>query len=148
MDSGFATSRTRTARSKRATTSSLTTVRSFPSPACTSVDLFVPDATYFPNRAAKIYFRPPLVAGAHLTFAPVASFDAANATGKAQGPTSVEPTSTFDNLKEKLVAALPSSGTSRDVEIGSIGILHPTVLKAYELDFPCSAMEFDVDPFL
>lgn len=50
------------------------------------------------------------------------------------------PASTLQKLKETL--------TGRDVLIGSIGILHPTVLKAYELDFPCSAVEFDVEPFL
>lgn len=86
-----------------------------------------------------------------MTFAPVASADLANATGIASTPTKSNDTdsSPLDNLKEKLSSALPSlTGTSRDIEIGSIGILHPSVLKSYELDYPCSALEFDVDPFL
>lgn len=45
-------------------------------------------------------------------------------------------------------SSAPSVPTSRDVAIGSLGILHPSVLKSYELDFPCSALEFDLEPFL
>lgn len=105
------------------------------------------DATYFPDRAAKIYYRPPLVAGAHITFAPVASVNVANATAVVSSSESTpKPAGVFENLKEKLSAALP--GSSRDIEIGSLGILHPSVLQAFELDFPCSAMEFDLEPFL
>jgi len=81
-------------------------------------------------------------------------------------------TGPLDNLKSKLSAALPSvlkkshhhddnetspttssspasaPGPQRDVAIGSLGILHPSVLKSYELDYPCSALEFDLEPFL
>lgn len=32
--------------------------------------------------------------------------------------------------------------------IGSFGILHPEVLEKYGLNFPTSAMEFDLEPFL
>lgn len=106
------------------------------------------DATYFPDRAAQIFYRPPLVAGgAHLTFAPVASADLANATGIASTP-SKSTASPLDTIKDTLSAALPSLSGSRDVEIGSIGILHPTVLKAYELDYPCSSLEFNIEQFL
>ncbi|KAI5480225.1 phenylalanyl-tRNA synthetase beta chain [Pseudohyphozyma bogoriensis] len=109
------------------------------------------DATYFPNRGAEIYYRPPLVAGAHTTFAPVASADASNATATSTtstpAPSSDSP-STFDNLKDKLASALPSSASSRDVRIGSLGILHPSVLKSFELDYPCSSLEFDLEIFL
>ena len=99
------------------------------------------DATYFPDRSAKIFYRPPLVPGAHITFAPIASLSSANATATISSTSAhLEPTSTIQKLRENIVG--------RDVEIGSIGILHPTVLKAYELDFPCSAVEFDVEPFL
>lgn len=66
----------------------------------------------------------------------------------------------LDTIKDTLASALPavakplvgagqSEGqTGRDVKIGSLGILHPSVLKAFELDFPCSSLEFDVEPFL
>lgn len=121
------------------------------------------DATYFPNRAAKIYYRRPLVAGAHITFAPVASVNAANATGVVSSSslqphstaTATTTTSPLDSLKATLSAVLPGGGAAtttnhseRDVEIGSLGILHPSVLQAFELDYPCSAMEFDLEPFL
>lgn len=117
------------------------------------------DPTYFPNRSAKIFYRPPLVAGAHITFAPVASADAANATATVQStpstpaPTQETSSGPLDKIKEALSSALPGSGAkagpgARDVEIGQIGILHPSVLKSFELDYPCSSLEFDVEQFL
>jgi phenylalanyl-tRNA synthetase beta chain len=64
----------------------------------------------------------------------------------------------LDTIKDKLAAALPSvakplvagaaAGAAADIKIGSLGILHPSVLKAFELDYPCSSLEFDVEPFL
>lgn len=45
-------------------------------------------------------------------------------------------------------AAAASAAPHKDVKIGSLGILHPSVLKAYELDYPASTLEFDVEPFL
>jgi phenylalanyl-tRNA synthetase beta chain len=37
--------------------------------------------------------------------------------------------------------------TNRDTEIGSLGILHPTVLEKYEIAYPCSSLEFSLEPF-
>ncbi|GAA5924181.1 hypothetical protein JCM3775_005615 [Rhodotorula graminis] len=73
----------------------------------------------------------------------------------------------LDTIKDKLAAALPSVVVGaakkagheaheaahevervKDVKVGSLGILHPSVLKAYELDYPASTLEFDVEPFL
>ncbi|KMZ05509.1 phenylalanine--tRNA ligase beta subunit [Drosophila simulans] len=34
------------------------------------------------------------------------------------------------------------------VVIGKIGVLHPTVLQAFELTTPCSAVEFTIEPFV
>jgi phenylalanyl-tRNA synthetase beta chain len=42
----------------------------------------------------------------------------------------------------------PASVLSRDIVIGSLGILHPSVLANFELVRPCSALEIDVEPFL
>ncbi|GAA5866992.1 hypothetical protein JCM8547_008401 [Rhodosporidiobolus lusitaniae] len=80
------------------------------------------------------------------------------ATAKEQADDSKGP---LDSIKDKLASALPAVGAvaeslsapatkvgARDVKIGELGILHPTVLQAYELDFPCSTLEFDVEPFL
>jgi phenylalanyl-tRNA synthetase beta chain len=100
---------------------------------------------------------------------------AVEASSSESTPTATTETSSphhsgpLDTLKEKLSSALPSvlkkhhheesssssstsapaaAALSRDVAIGSLGILHPSVLKSYELDFPCSALEFDLEPFL
>ncbi|XP_055682079.1 phenylalanine--tRNA ligase beta subunit [Lutzomyia longipalpis] len=36
----------------------------------------------------------------------------------------------------------------RGARIGTIGVLHPTVLHAFELTNPCSLMEFTIEPFV
>ncbi|KAF8076528.1 hypothetical protein FPV67DRAFT_421019 [Lyophyllum atratum] len=36
---------------------------------------------------------------------------------------------------------------NKDLEIGSLGILHPTVLAKFEIGYPCSALEFTLEPF-
>lgn len=125
------------------------------------------DATYFPGRSATIFYRPPPSGvDAHTTFAPTSSTDSADAQAYASPSSashlapSASPSAKgpLDTIKDKLASALPSlsgagegeqkGSASRDIEIGSLGILHPSVLGAYELDFPCSTLEFDVEPFL
>jgi phenylalanyl-tRNA synthetase beta chain len=34
-----------------------------------------------------------------------------------------------------------------DTQIGTLGILHPSVLAKFEIGYPCSALEFTLDPF-
>lgn len=102
-----------------------------------------------------------------MQLAPVASADPSNASAVApeakenaqpETPTKSGP---LDTLKDTLSSVLPGhhhrsskkegaavSAFSRDIEIGQLGILHPTVLKSFELDYPCSSLEFDVEPFL
>ena len=72
------------------------------------------DPTFFPGRAATIYYRP-----------------AREATALAA-------------LKRTLKAALNHPD---DLEIGVLGILHPTVLEKFEISYPCSALEFTLEPF-
>lgn len=36
----------------------------------------------------------------------------------------------------------------KDVSIGKIGVLHPTVLQAFELNHPVSVVEFNMEPFV
>ncbi|BGP40852.1 phenylalanine--tRNA ligase subunit beta [Rhodotorula kratochvilovae] len=133
------------------------------------------DATYFPGRSADIYYRAP-VSGvdAHATLAPLQSAHAEDAQAAPASTPPQAPTSTprpalapapeqsegkkgpLETIKDTLAAALPSVAGGagavaekvKDVKIGSLGILHPSVLKAYELDYPASALEFDVEPFL
>ena len=40
-----------------------------------------------------------------------------------------------------------ASKDEKDVEIGKLGILHPSVLEKFEIGYPCSALEFSVEPF-
>jgi phenylalanyl-tRNA synthetase beta chain len=57
----------------------------------------------------------------------------------------------LDNLKDTLGKALPSSTRTagqKAIQIGELGILHPTVLQQFELDYPCSTLEFNLEPFL
>ncbi|KAI0347525.1 phenylalanyl-tRNA synthetase [Trametopsis cervina] len=68
------------------------------------------DPTFFPGRAATIYYRRP---GAR---------------------------SSLDAIKHAL-------SIGEDEEIGVLGILHPTVLEKFEIGYPCSAVEFTLEPF-
>ena len=72
------------------------------------------DPTFFPGRAATIYYRAPQ--------------DASGLTV----------------LKRTLKAALDRAD---DLEIGVLGILHPSVLEKFEISYPCSALEFTLEPF-
>ncbi|OBZ76644.1 Phenylalanine--tRNA ligase beta subunit [Grifola frondosa] len=73
------------------------------------------DPTFFPGRAATIYYRPP--------------------------PTE---NNTISEITRDIKAALHKPG---DKEIGMLGILHPTVLEKFEITYPCSALEFTLEPF-
>ena len=35
-----------------------------------------------------------------------------------------------------------------DDVVGSFGIVHPQVLENFEIGFPCSSFEFNIEPFL
>ncbi|CCM01724.1 uncharacterized protein FIBRA_03790 [Fibroporia radiculosa] len=73
------------------------------------------DPTFFPGRAATIYYRaPPQEKGA------------------------------LSGIKRDLKAVLGAPG---DLEIGVLGILHPSVLEKFEIGYPCSALEFSLEPF-
>ncbi|KAL6309522.1 hypothetical protein BKA93DRAFT_723109 [Sparassis latifolia] len=73
------------------------------------------DPTFFPGRAATIYYRaPPPEKG------------------------------TLSALKRTVNAVVHTPG---DEEIGLLGILHPSVLEKFEIPYPCSALEFSLEPF-
>ncbi|TFK29380.1 phenylalanyl-tRNA synthetase subunit beta [Coprinopsis marcescibilis] len=50
----------------------------------------------------------------------------------------------LSQIKDKVEAALHHK---HDIAIGSLGILHPTVLEKFGINFPCSALEFSLEPF-
>ena len=49
--------------------------------------------------------------------------------------------------KSKLAAVKAALGAVQDAEIGTLGVLHPSVLEKFEIGYPCSALEFNLEPF-
>ncbi|KAG8814375.1 phenylalanine--tRNA ligase subunit beta [Serendipita sp. 400] len=41
-----------------------------------------------------------------------------------------------------------SGAGEEELNLGVLGILHPTVLTNFEIPYPCSALEFNLEPFL
>lgn len=82
--------------------------------------------TFFPGRAATIVYRE-----------------------KTKGVES-EDRSKLSKVSEGIKSALTGSLSSHkaDREIGVLGVLHPTVLQNFDIGFPCSALEFNLEPFL
>ncbi|WVR05649.1 phenylalanine-tRNA ligase, beta subunit [Kwoniella sp. DSM 27419] len=91
------------------------------------------DPTFLPGRAAHVYYRP-----------------RPNAQPSEPTPSGSSSDSPLSTLAAGLKAALPSTDNAaeRDINIGSLGILHPSVLSNFELTRPCSALEIDVEPLL
>ena len=79
--------------------------------------LAIVDPTYFPGRAAAIYYRPVQSSRKHSGLAAV---------------------------KKGIESVL---GSHSDIELGSVGILHPSVLEKFEIPYPCSALEITLEPF-
>ncbi|KAI0036810.1 phenylalanyl-tRNA synthetase subunit beta [Vararia minispora EC-137] len=68
------------------------------------------DSTFFPGRAAAIYYRAPTKSSV-----------------------------------STVVRSMLHGGL--DIEIGKVGVLHPDVLEKFEIGYPCSALEFSLEPF-
>lgn len=52
--------------------------------------------------------------------------------------------------KDSMLSAMKRDTAVRvkkDIQIGTLGILHPSVLAKFEIGYPCSALEFTLDPF-
>ncbi|KAH7887631.1 hypothetical protein F5I97DRAFT_1861737 [Phlebopus sp. FC_14] len=78
------------------------------------------DPAYFHGRAATVFYRPP------------------------------PPLQAKSKLSEVVneVKDVFTSHSSRDIAIGTLGVLHPNVLANFEITYPCSALEFNVEVFL
>jgi len=50
----------------------------------------------------------------------------------------------FPGRAARIIYRVP---TQSEVEIGRIGVLHPTVLEKFEIGYPCSVLEFTLEPF-
>ena len=79
---------------------------------------------------------------------PMCSVDAMYFPGRAATiyyrPPPNHPRRLLSQIMGKVEAALHHK---HDIAIGSLGILHPTVLEKFEINFPCSALEFSLEPF-
>jgi len=105
--------------------------------------------TFFPGRSAEIWFRP----GKEIENKEVEIENAPRVQPIESNPppTQQQKTTTpLDSVKSALAEALPklSNLKGKDVKIGNIGVLHPEVLQKFEIDYPCSAVEFCIEPFL
>lgn len=74
------------------------------------------DPTFFPGRAATIYYR-------------------------------ARPTEALASAPKQKADPTRTAFESADVPIGRLGILHPSVLEKFEIGYPCSALEFSLEPF-
>lgn len=103
------------------------------------------NGTFFPGRAASVHLRLPKV-----QFNPGAVTDA-----KPPQAEKTEKTGALETVKQALEKVLPTTSGDKEDEttegdrvVGHIGVLHPTVLKNFSIDYPCSALEFNLQPFL
>lgn len=103
----------------------------------------------------------PILDSAVTTKATSGSTDIAQPKAEKDESASVKVTNTLSSAADSLGKALSDivSGKTAsnvaqkvrqggDVDIGLIGVLHPEVLSSFELDYPCSALEFDLEVFL
>ncbi|EJD01421.1 phenylalanyl-tRNA synthetase subunit beta [Fomitiporia mediterranea MF3/22] len=79
------------------------------------------DPTFFPGRAATVYYR------------------------STPSSPSIKHSSSLSKIADEIKSTL--TGSSDDKPIGVLGILHPTVLENFEIGFPCSALEINLEPF-
>jgi phenylalanyl-tRNA synthetase beta chain len=76
------------------------------------------DPTFFPGRAATIFLRCP----------PKERETGSIRRGEGEGEGLIKP-------------------LNNEMAIGTIGILHPDVLQNFDIGYPCSALEFTLEPF-
>ncbi|KAJ7765004.1 hypothetical protein DFH07DRAFT_1015589 [Mycena maculata] len=52
--------------------------------------------------------------------------------------------SALSAVKQEIESALH---LEQDMKLGTLGILHPTVLEKFDIGYPCSSLEFSLEPF-
>ncbi|KAB5595475.1 Phenylalanyl-tRNA synthetase beta chain [Ceratobasidium theobromae] len=136
------------------------------------------DPTYFPGRAAKIFYRPrrgtetrepkPLVEDPEIMdTAATKTAESAILPSATAEPTKTKVAQVVSTITSAIKDVVPSASqpvktglkegsaesthpprSDGSIEIGSLGILHPSVLESFEIPYPCSALEFDLAPFV
>lgn len=115
---------------------------------------WVSEPTYLPGRGATVYFRP----------RDQNSTQASTVTQTREEPKPKSDAGPLHTIAENLKAALPGvksdktasaptssvlpTSSGADIVLGSLGILHPSVLANFELVRPCSVLEIDIEPLL
>lgn len=128
-------------------------------PVAAPTEQYGADETFFPGRSAKIFYRPPTsskpqsiqLVDPDLETAPDPLPDPEVVAQNAEASNTTSRTSVADKLRasSEAVTKAFTSSAARDIEIGHLGILHPSVLRNFEIDaFACSALEIDLEPFL
>ncbi|KAG8894915.1 phenylalanine--tRNA ligase subunit beta [Tulasnella sp. 403] len=94
------------------------------------------DPMFFPGRGAKIFYRAS-------TNPPYSDSQVAVPPPGEPAPKSLPTT-----VRDAVVSTVSSTRTRNDLELGLIGVLHPTVLANFEVTYPCSALEFTLEPLM
>ncbi|KAF8341323.1 phenylalanyl-tRNA synthetase [Cantharellus anzutake] len=81
----------------------------------------VDDAMFFPGRAATVCYR--------------------------LNTSTPSPKSKVAVSKDALKSVVGTGDSQQDLEVGTLGILHPTVLQNFEIGYPCSSLELNLEPF-
>jgi phenylalanyl-tRNA synthetase beta chain len=103
---------------------------------------------YFPGRAASIYYRRSASAKQDQERQDTSAVKALPSHESNTNPSGVLGTVT-KALRDALPGAAGANGPqTEDICIGSLGILHPTVLSNFSILNPCSSVEIDIEPFL
>jgi phenylalanyl-tRNA synthetase beta chain len=100
---------------------------------------------YFPGRAANIYYRRSPSAKEDQSKQDTSAVEALPEQRVASSP--------LDTVTKALKNVLPGNNVNesegvQDLLIGSLGILHPTVLQNFSILNPCSSLEINIEPFL
>lgn len=101
---------------------------------------------YFAGRGATIYYRRAVAGKTGQDKQDTSAVEPVEST-ESSGQSSVLDTIT-QSLRNALPSSTPSTGKTEDIVIGSLGILHPSVLERFSLTNPCSSLEFNAEPFL
>ncbi|CEH14841.1 phenylalanyl-trna synthetase subunit beta [Ceraceosorus bombacis] len=111
------------------------------------------DSTFLPGRGAAIFYIPSKdsrdqdAAAVELpSTAPPASEANPCIPLPQQGKEAAPPSALAKAAQAVSSAVTPTK--VKAIRIGSLGVVHPLVLKAFGVDYPCSAIEFELEHFL
>jgi phenylalanyl-tRNA synthetase beta chain len=112
-------------------------------PRISGADLQAETGYYIKEANGRPFLLPSAVSSAlNFSFADPAFFPGRAATIFYRAPPTGQ--SHLTTIKNDIEAAFHSK---KDAEIGTLGVLHPSVLEKFEIGYPCSALEVTLEPF-